>query len=142
MGGLETVDVVGYHVLRSVRFPLFPARPYLVGQFSDFLPIRFIADSLGRQPYMTSYPYTTKLPECASDRSMPAMPADPDNDGYDTDDEELEYPYGHDGMTMQQDDLDKNRYRPATNNGINRVTKPDEEAYVAARCRCVVLHHL
>jgi hypothetical protein len=34
---------------------------------------------------------------------MPAVPADPDNDGYDTDDEE---PYGHDGMIMQQDDLD------------------------------------
>jgi hypothetical protein len=84
---------------------------------------------------MPSYPYTTKLPECASDRSMPA---DPDNDGYDTDDEEMEYSYGHDGMTMQQDDLDKNRYRPT----MNGVTKPDEEGYIAARCRCVVLYHL
>jgi hypothetical protein len=64
---------------------------------------------------------------------MPAVPADPDNDGYDTDDEELGYSHGHDGMAMQQDDLDKNRYR---------FTKPDEEAYVAARCRCVVLFHL
>jgi hypothetical protein len=132
--------VVGYHVLRSVRFR--SSLRYIVGHFSDFLPIRFIADSLGHQPYMSSYPYTSKLPECASDRSTPAMPADPDNDGYDSEDEELEYPYGHDGMTFQQDDLDKNRYRPTMNRGINGVTEPDEEAYVAARCRCVVLYHL
>ena len=90
---------------------------------------------------MPSYPHTTKLPECAS-KSMPATPVDPDNDGYDTDDEELEYPYGHGGMTMQQDDLDKNRYRPSMNSGFNGITEPDEEAYVAARCRCVFLYHL
>jgi hypothetical protein len=64
---------------------------------------------------MSSYPYTTKLPECASDISMPA---DPDNDGYDSEDEEQEYPYGHE-MTLQQ--------------GINGATEPDEEAYVTAR---------
>lgn len=139
MGGLETVDVVGYHVLRSVRFLPFPARPYIVGYFSDLLPIRFIADSLGHQSYMPSYPFATMLPECASDRSIPA---DPYNDGYDTEDEELEYRYGHDGMTMQQDDLVKNRYRPTMNSGINGVTEPKEEAYVAARCRYVLLYHL
>ena len=53
---------------------------------------------------------------------MPATPADPDsNGGYDTEDEELEpeYPYGHGRMTMQQDDLDKNRYRPSMGSGIN-----------------------
>ena len=129
-------DIMFYDLCVSLPFS---ARPYLGGHFSDFLRIRFIADSLGHQPYMPSYPHTTKLPECASDRSMPAMPADPDNDGYDTDDEE---PYGHDGMTMQQDDLDKNRYRPTINSGINGVTESDEEAYVAARCRCVDLYHL
>jgi hypothetical protein len=91
---------------------------------------------------MSSYPYTTKLPECASDRSMPAVPADPDNYGYDSDDEELEHPYGYDGMTIQQDDLDKRRYQPTMNSGINGVTEPDEEAYVAARCRYVVLYRL
>ena len=84
---------------------------------------------------MTSYPYTTKLPECASDRSMPAILADPDNDGYDSEDEDPEYPYGLDGMTLQQDDLDKNRYRPTMNSGINGVTESNEEAYVASRCR-------
>lgn len=73
---------------------------------------------------------------------MPAIPVDPDNDGYDSEDEELEYPYGHDGMTLQQVDLDGNRYRPTMNSGINGVTESDEEAYVAARCRCVVLYHL
>ena len=117
----------------------FPACPHTVGHFSDFFPIRFIADSLGHQPYMSSYPYTTKLPGCASDRLMPAMPGDPDNDGYDSEDEDLENPYGHDGMSSQQDNLDKNRYRPTMDSGINGVTEPDEEAYVAARCRCVVL---
>ena len=91
---------------------------------------------------MPSYPYITKLPECASDRSMPAVPADPDNDGYETEDEDLDYHYGHDGMTMQQDDLDKNRYRPTMNSGINGASESDEEAYVAARCRCVFLYHL
>ena len=42
MGGLETADVVGYHVLRSVRFPSlpFPAHPNLIGHtFSDFYPL-------------------------------------------------------------------------------------------------------
>lgn len=81
-----------------------------------------------------------KLPECASDRAM--IPADPDNEGFDTEDEELEYPYrrdGRDGMTMQQDDLDKNRHRPTMNNGVNGVIKPDEEAYFAARCRYIFL---
>ena len=81
---------------------------------------------------MSSYPYATKLPECASDRSISAIPADPDIDGYDGEDED----YGHDGMTLQQDDLNRNRYRPTVNGGI---TEPDDEAYVAARCRCVVL---
>ena len=82
---------------------------------------------------MSSYPYTTKLPECASDRPTPALPADPENDGYDSGDAELEYPYGHDGMALQQDDLDKNRHQPTMNSGINEATEPDEEAYVAAR---------
>ena len=88
---------------------------------------------------MASYPYTTKLPECASDRSMPAMPVDADDDGYETEDEELECSYGNDGITIQHDDLDKNRYRPTMRTGVSGVTEPDEEAYVAARCRCVVL---
>ena len=68
------------------------------------------------------------------------MPADPDDDGYDGEDEEQEY--GHDGMTLQQDDFDKNRYQPTMNSSINGVSEPDEEAYVAARCRCVVLHYV
>jgi hypothetical protein len=80
-----------------------------------------------------------KLPECATDRAMPTIPADPDNEGFDTEDEELEYSYRHDGMTLQQDDLDKNRHWPIMNNGVNGVTKPDEEAYFAARCRYIFL---
>lgn len=130
-------DIMFYDLWVSLHFPARPY-PYIAAHSSDLLPTRFIADSLGHQPYMLSYPYT-KLPECASDRSMPA---DLDNDGYDTDDEELGYSYGHDGMAMQQDDLDNNRYRLTINSGMNKVTKPEEEAYVAARCRCVVLYHL
>ena len=116
----------------------------LVDIFLTLLLIRFIADSLGHQPYMSSYTYTSKLPECASDRVMQAIQADPDNDGIDTEDEEME-PHRHDGMTMQQDNLDKNRYLPPINNGnngINGVTAADEEAYFGARCRYISLSHL
>lgn len=84
---------------------------------------------------MSSYTYTTKLPGCASDRAMPAVPTDMDNDGFDIEDEELDYPYRHDGMDMQQDDLDKNRHWPTTSSNVNGVTEPDEGAYFGARCR-------
>jgi hypothetical protein len=130
-------DIMFYDL--CVSFPPSTCFPYRIGHFSDVLPIRFIADSLGHQPYMSSYTYTTKLPECASDRAMPAMPGDTENDGSDPEDEEMEHPYRHDGMAMQQDDFDKNRYWPTINNGINGVTELDEDAYFAARCRCISL---
>ena len=129
-------DIMFYDLCVSFSFT---ARPYIDGHFSDFLPIRFISDSLGYQPNMPSYPYTTKLPECVADRSIPATPTDPDNDGYETEVEDLEYSYGHDEMIMQQDE---NANRLTTNGGMNEVTEPYEEAYVAARCRCVVLSHV
>ncbi|KAF8804356.1 hypothetical protein BYT27DRAFT_7243763 [Phlegmacium glaucopus] len=105
----------------------------------------FVADSLGQQPYMPSYTHTPKLPGCASDPTPSAMRADIDNDGFDTEDEELEHSYRHDsgqGMAMQQDDFDsKRRYRPTMNNNINSsgVTEPDQEAYFGARCRLTQL---
>jgi len=75
------------------------------------------------------------------------MPADTDNDGFDTEDEELEHSNGHDsrqGMTLQQDDLDgRHRYWSTMGNNINGsgVTGSDQEAYFGARCRCVSHQH-
>lgn len=89
---------------------------------------------------MPSYTYPTKLPGCALDRP-PVTSGDLDNDGFNSEDGELD-PHEHDsgdGMAMQQDDPDRNRHRPATSSSINRVTEPEEEAYFGARCRCISL---